>query len=218
MSSKDVFTPYSPQLGVAGSSYRLQLGQVSGKWAVRLAKGQDVLDSFVFEHLTDINKLPNADDITRWVLSTLVIPNINPHQIMKTVGFVRQQAKRQIEEKKRQPEITETAKDVKLEKAPEDAQITRPKSLGTVKQDPESTGSGSEALEASNQQGSVVEDKRGRKLKTIPKGAPPAGEAKAAASAGSSNQGSGGSTSQGIPCGGCGTKVVYCPCCGKPLK
>ena len=89
------FIPFSSQLGIAGSSYMLQMGKVNGIWAIRLIKGSDVLDSKIFKEDPD---MPNANRLTGWVLSVLQIPNINTYQIQKTIGFIRQQALRTSEE------------------------------------------------------------------------------------------------------------------------
>ena len=98
MSEMKDFIPMTPQLGVAGSSYQLQLGRVSDYWAIRLVKGRDVLDSKVFKDST--GDIPNANRLTGWVLSVLVIPNVNTYQIQKTIGFIRQKAVSNFEEQK----------------------------------------------------------------------------------------------------------------------
>jgi hypothetical protein len=136
MSENADFIPLSPQLGVAGSSYRLQMGQVNNYWAIRLAKGNDVLESKVFKD-EENNEMPNANKITGWVLSVIAIPNINTFQIQKTVGFVRQKALEAFEDFKRKKESQGKAESgsVTLEKIPEGAQIKRPQEKGWVKDD-----------------------------------------------------------------------------------
>ena len=46
--SEKVFEPLSNQLGIPGTSYRIQRGLINGKWAVRLLKGNSKIDSYVF--------------------------------------------------------------------------------------------------------------------------------------------------------------------------
>ena len=45
------FIPLTSELGVPGTSYRIQLGDINEKWAVRLIKGRDVIDSYVFKDM-----------------------------------------------------------------------------------------------------------------------------------------------------------------------
>jgi len=70
------FEPLTSQLGISGTSYRLQLGFINEKWASRLLKGKDVLDSKVYE-LDEGQKVPNSNFIVGWCLQTLVLPNPN---------------------------------------------------------------------------------------------------------------------------------------------
>lgn len=221
MSGKsDEFIPYTTELGIPGSSYRLSMGIVNNKWAVRLTKGDEVLDSNVFQD-SDLSKIPNSDDITRWVLMVLTIPNLNPHQIMKTVGFVRQQAKRNYDEKGKVKITKEEAASVSLEKPPEN-RITRPSSLGEVKDDGVVDENSSEAMKASNQAAvSAPPPAKKRNLPQIPSadGAEP--EKKAATpppeKAASHEHKIETSAIEGIKCGSCGSQIRFCPYCGKPL-
>jgi hypothetical protein len=80
------FTPLSSQLGIAGTSYRLQLGMIGSTWAARLLKGNDVVAS------TTINEL-NGNLIVGFVIKETAIPNLNPYQIMKTVEFIVKEAR-----------------------------------------------------------------------------------------------------------------------------
>lgn len=81
------------QLGIAGTSYDLQIGLINGKWASRLLKRREVIDTDVYRD-DDIDEgLPKQDVIVGWVLRTVVIPNINPHQVKKTVQTLLLQAK-----------------------------------------------------------------------------------------------------------------------------
>lgn len=194
MNSPQGFMPLSAQLGIPGSSYRIQLGKVNNIWSVRLAKGNDVLDSKVFSNYKDLegNNPPNANTIVGWILQVLPIPNLNPYQIVKSVGFIRQESIRRAEEAKRKPAISiKEAKGVKLAAVPKGVKKVRPKSVGWVKEEPvkpktESTG-------------------KKRELPQIPMG----GGHKADVSKSSSVK--------GIKCGSCGTEIKFCPFCGKPL-
>jgi hypothetical protein len=181
MSNTTDFMPLSPELGIAGSSYRLQMGRVNDFWAIRLVKGRDVLDSRVFK---DEEDMPNGNKLTGWVLSVLVLPNINTFQIQKTVGFVRQKAMRNFEDLKQKKKSAGKSEstDVKLEKVPEGAQVKRSKPKGWVKEDKsisaedkKKLASASPALAASNKSstaspGTIVVTKGNRKLQPIPYG------------------------------------------------
>ncbi len=112
------FIPLSAPLGIPGSSYMVQLGKVGSTWAVRLAKGNDVLDSKVFHDNTGDDP-PNANNLVAWIISALPIPNLNPYQIAKSVGFIRQESIRRNEEMKRKPSVPiKDVKEVELTKAP----------------------------------------------------------------------------------------------------
>ena len=127
------FVPLSAPLGIPGSSYMVQLGKVGDVWGVRLAKGNDILDSNVFRNNTGDDP-PNANAIVAWVISTLPIPNLNPYQIAKSVGFIRQEAIRRNEENKRKPAVPlKDVKEAKLTEAPIEKKPS--KSPGWVQED-----------------------------------------------------------------------------------
>ena len=46
--SEKGFEPLSSKLGIPGTSYRIQRGLINGKWAVRLLKGNSIVDSYIF--------------------------------------------------------------------------------------------------------------------------------------------------------------------------
>jgi len=128
------FEPLSSQLGIAGTSYRLQLGLINEKWASRVLKGKDIIDSYVYkeEDLAD-NGAPNQNLIVGWVLRTLTLPNINPYQIMKTTNALVKQALEKKDQRKVMASV-EDAKEVKLEVVPE-SELKRPQAKGWVKED-----------------------------------------------------------------------------------
>jgi len=131
MSEKD-FEPLTSQLGIAGTSYRLQLGLINEKWASRLMKGKDtIIDSYIYDNVEGIT--PNGNRIVSWVLKTVAIPNINPHQIMKTTQFLLRQARENKDKKKVIIPIQE-AKEAQLEKVPE-SELKRPRTQGWVKEE-----------------------------------------------------------------------------------
>ena len=131
MSEKD-FEPLTSQLGIAGTSYRLQLGQINEKWASRLMKGRDtIIDSYIYDNVEGIT--PNGNRIVSWVLKTVAIPNINPHQIMKTTQFLLRQARENKDKKKVIIPIQEV-KEAQLEKVPE-SELKRPRTQGWVKEE-----------------------------------------------------------------------------------
>ena len=125
------FEPLTSQLGVPGTSYRLQLGLINEKWAVRLLKGRDIIDSYVFKDEDVEGDFPNQNLVVGWVLRTVAIPNINPHQVMKTTQALVKQAIQKKEQKKVMAPISET-RDIELEKVPE-RELKRPQVQGWVK-------------------------------------------------------------------------------------
>jgi hypothetical protein len=127
------FVALSAPLGIPGSSYMVQLGKVGKIWGVRLAKGNDILDSKVFHENTGDDP-PNANSLVAWVISTLPIPNLNPYQIAKSIGFIRQEAIRRNEEMKRKPAVPmKDVKEAKLTEAPIEKKPTT--SPGCVQED-----------------------------------------------------------------------------------
>jgi len=127
------FVPLTSQLGIPGTSYRLQLGMINEKWASRLLKGKNVIDSYIYKD-EDISQtgVPNQNMIVGYVLRTVAIPNINPHQVMKTTQALVKQALTNKDKKKAAAPVSET-KDVELEQVPQ-SEIKRPKSSGWVKE------------------------------------------------------------------------------------
>ncbi len=130
-SSNQSFSPFSSQLGIAGTSYRLQMGRVNDKWASRILKGSDVIESTIYND----NDIPNANLVVGWCLKVIAIPNINPYQVMKTVQFLRKETERNWEESKTR--VVASATDAreakgKLEKVPE-AELKRHAEAGWVK-------------------------------------------------------------------------------------
>ncbi|MHA1701636.1 MAG: hypothetical protein ACTSUC_01990 [Promethearchaeota archaeon] len=206
------FIPLSSQLGIPGTSYRIQLGLINDKWASRLLKGNNIIDSYIYKD-EDVGELgfPNQNMIVGWVLRTIAIPNINPHQIMKTTQVLVKQARQKKEQQKVIAPVSET-RDVELEKVPEN-ELKRPKVQGWVKTDGMKSTAELEAekreafqvrlaakkeeerLKASGA-GSTV--KTTRQLPSIPKGQE-AGPSKF--------------------CHSCGKDLdfKFCPYCGKPL-
>jgi hypothetical protein len=138
--SNQSFIPFSSQLGIAGTSYRLQMGRVNDKWASRILKGQDVIESYVYADEKDI---PNSNLIVGWCLKVIAIPNINPYQIMKTVQFLIKETTRNWEENKSKiaapvEEAIEAREN--LEVVPEEER-TRRREVGWVKEE-EAMGEG----------------------------------------------------------------------------
>jgi hypothetical protein len=131
--SEKGFEPLSSQLGIAGTSYRIQLGLINGRWASRLLKGNNVIDSYVYKDEDVQGGYPNQNIIVGWVLRTVAIPNINPHQVMKTTQALVKQAIDKKEQKKVMAPISET-KEVELEKVPE-SQLKRLQTTGWVKEE-----------------------------------------------------------------------------------
>ena len=207
------FEPLSSQLGIPGTSYRLQLGLINEKWAVRMLKGKNILDSYVFKDEDVEGGFPNQNLIVGWVLRTVAIPNINPHQVMKTTQALVKQALKKREEKKLKAPISET-KEVELEKVPE-SELKRPKVQGWVKTEGTKTGKELEeerrqafkatvAARKAEAQSSGSTLKTTRQLPSIPK---EGAEVKESVS------------KEGEFCPFCGKDLGFrfCPFCGKPL-
>ena len=125
------FEPLTSQLGIPGTSYRIQLGLINDKWASRLLKGKGVIDSYVYKDEDVEGGFPNQNLIVGWVLRTVAIPNINPHQVMKTTQALVKQAIQKKEERKVVAPLSETSS-VELEKVPEN-ELKRPQVQGWVK-------------------------------------------------------------------------------------
>ena len=211
------FIPLTSELGVAGTSYRIQLGLINDKWASRLLKGRNVIDSYVYKDEDTAGGFPNQNLIVGWVLRTVAIPNINPHQVMKTTQALVKQAIKKREERKAMVPISET-KDVELEKVPEN-ELKRPQIQGWVKT--EGTKSQQELDEERRQafKETVAAKKAGgesspsaaptlktsRQLPSIPK-------------EGMTERTSTSSTASSF-CPHCGKDLdwKFCPYCGKPL-
>lgn len=206
------FEPLTSQLGIPGTSYRIQLGLINDKWASRLLKGKDVIDSYVYKDEDVEGGFPNQNLIVGWVLRTIAIPNINPHQVMKTTQALVKQAIQKKEERKVVAPLSETSS-VELEKVPE-SELKRPQVQGWVKTE----GSKSQQeLEEERRQAfkatvaAKKEDehtttlKTTRQLPSIP------------------NQGMGDTASPSSKassfCPHCGKDLdwKFCPYCGKPL-
>lgn len=79
------FNPLSSQLGITGTSYRLQVGKIGNSWAARILKGNECVASTTFNEL-------NGNLIVGFVMQETAIPNLNPYQIMKTVQFLTKEA------------------------------------------------------------------------------------------------------------------------------
>ena len=62
------FFPLSDQLGIPGTPNRFLLGLINDKWAIRLLKDKDVIDSYVFkEEDMSASGFPNQNLIVGWV-------------------------------------------------------------------------------------------------------------------------------------------------------
>jgi len=188
-----------------------------------LLRGKNVIDSYVFKD-DDISAsgFPNQNIIVGWVLRTVAIPNINPHQIMKTTQALTKQAITRKEERKAAASISE-AKEVELEKVPE-SEKKRPAAAGWVKEEGMKS---SQDLEDEKRQAfqermkHIKEEKRAqesqqtpsalkttRSLPPIPKGADVEHVTPISSSTGTS-----------AFCPSCGKNLdwKFCPYCGKPL-
>jgi len=120
------FDPLTGQLGIAGTSYRLQLGLINGKWVVNLLKGKITIDTKIINEDDLVGDIPPPDLIVRWVLRAITIPNINPRHVKKTVLILLNQAKANKAKKKKIASIKE-ANEVELKSIPKsDLKIPKP--------------------------------------------------------------------------------------------
>jgi hypothetical protein len=190
---------------------------INEKWASRLLKGRDVIDSYVYKDEDTSGGFPNQNLIVGWVLRTVAIPNINPHQVMKTTQALVKQAIKRKEERKAMVPISET-KDVELEKVPEN-ELKRPKVQGWVKSegtksqqelDDERRQAFKQSVAARKEESQprtskVAPLKTSRTLPSIPK-------------EGVAEKGQISSTESNF-CPHCGKDLnwKFCPYCGKPL-
>jgi len=207
------FEPLSSQLGIPGTSYRLQLGLINEKWAVRLLKGKNILDSYVFKDEDVEGDFPNQNLIVGWVLRTVAIPNINPHQVMKTTQALVKQALKKKEERRVKAPISES-KEVELERVPE-SELKRPTVQGWVKTEGTKTQKEleeerREAFKATVAARKAEAETSGSTLKTtrqLPSIPKEGAEVKGSVS------------KEGEFCPYCGKDLGFrfCPFCGKPL-
>ncbi|MFX0029222.1 MAG: zinc ribbon domain-containing protein [Candidatus Hermodarchaeota archaeon] len=206
------FEPLTSQLGVPGTSYRIQLGLINGKWASRLLKGRDVIESYVYKDEDVEGGFPNQNLIVGWVLRTVAIPNINPHQVMKTTQALVKQAIQKREERKVVAPISETSA-VELKEVPQ-SELKRPqvqgwvKSEGTISQqeiEEERRQAFKATVAARKEQEHAVTLKTTRQLPSIPK----EGMTETAST----------SSKASSFCPHCGKDLDwrFCPYCGKPL-
>jgi len=206
------FEPLTSQLGVPGTSYRIQLGLINGKWASRLLKGKDVIDSYVYKDEDVEGGFPNQNLIVGWVLRTVAIPNINPHQVMKTTQALVKQAIQKKEERKVVAPLSETST-VELEKVPEN-ELKRPQVQGWVKTEEEKSQQKLEeerrqafkaTVAARKEEAHAATLKTTRQLPSIPK-------------QGMEDVGSNPPKVSSF-CPHCGKDLdwKFCPYCGKPL-
>ncbi|MFW9928399.1 MAG: hypothetical protein ACFFD1_03325 [Candidatus Thorarchaeota archaeon] len=201
--SEKGFEPLSSQLGIAGTSYRIQLGLINGRWASRLLKGNNVIDSYVYKDEDVQGDYPNQNIIVGWVLRTVAIPNINPHQVMKTTQALVKQAIEKKEQKKVMAPLSET-KGIELEKVPT-SQLKRPQATGWVKEEGMKSVQEleDEKREAFRERMKYKHEEEAERLKTtrelpsIPK--------------------LGGQTSKTCPSCGKNLDWRYCPYCGEKL-
>jgi hypothetical protein len=182
-------------------------------------KGNEVIDSYVYKETEVHGDFPNQNYIVGWVLRTVAIPNINPHQIMKTTQALVKQAVQRKQEKKVVAPVEE-AKKVELEKVPQ-SELRRPQAKGWVKEKGMETPKDKEeemreAFQArmaakkkdEAETSSSPSVKTSRKLPSIPSGS----QAEAPKAEVTEDK-------DAVFCPFCGKDLTwkYCPYCGKPL-
>jgi hypothetical protein len=98
------FMPLSNPLGIAGTPFTLQLGKTGATRTVRLMKGDMVVAISTLREL-------DANLIAGFVMKEAKIPNLNQHQVQKTVQFLIKEAQKnegQVQQQLIQP-LQETA-------------------------------------------------------------------------------------------------------------
>jgi hypothetical protein len=88
--SENEFLSLTKPLSVSGTSYKLNLGLVEDKWALKVFKGNSLLDLKKFD--ISYKEFPDQNLIVQWILQIIVIPNINPHLIMKSLQKLTKEA------------------------------------------------------------------------------------------------------------------------------
>ena len=90
--SEKVFKPLTSQFVIPVTRFRIQFGVINGKWASVLLRDNKVIATHIYkeEDLSAIG-FPNQNLIVGWVLRTVAIPNINPHEIMKLIQTMTKQ-------------------------------------------------------------------------------------------------------------------------------
>ncbi len=206
------FAPLTSQLGIPGTSYRLQLGLINEKWASRILKGKDVIDSYVYKDEDTTGGFPNQNLIVGWVLRTVAIPNINPHQVMKTTQALVKQAIDKKQQRSVKAPIMET-KEIQLEKVPQ-SELKRPKTSGWVvdkAQEPKRVSE--EDTRKAFQQTLQFRKEQEAQTPTIKRDLPsiPSGDTPQVTS--------GRGAESSLFCPHCGKDLSwkFCPYCGKPL-
>jgi hypothetical protein len=71
------------KLKIPGTSYSLQLGFLGDVWFSQILKADNVIATHEYEKCED--KYPNQNEIVKWVLRAVAIPDLNPHRIMNTI-------------------------------------------------------------------------------------------------------------------------------------
>ena len=209
------FEPLTSQLGISGTSYRVQLGKINEKWSSRILKGQNVIDSYIYDDAS-IEENLNSNLVVGWILRTIAIPNINPYTIMKTVQALAKQAVQNKDKQKVMAPLSET-KDIELEKVPE-KELKRPKASGWVKEEaPEVIKESEKQKRQAFQERMKSKTSEGESTETKPKGRRelPKIPGSAEGGEGKKQEATGGSKF----CPYCGKDLGwrYCPYCGKEL-
>ena len=87
---KENYIPMTSEMGIMGTSYRLQLGSMNDYVVSILLKGKEIIAFKSFKNMK-ITDTINQNLITAWVLQVISIPLINTHQIARTVQVLTKQ-------------------------------------------------------------------------------------------------------------------------------
>ncbi|MFX0057990.1 MAG: hypothetical protein ACFE85_14735 [Candidatus Hodarchaeota archaeon] len=110
------FEPLTDYLGISGTSYIVQIGEINRKWAVLLLRGNEIIECHIFNEIGE-NEFPNKEDIIKWILNTIIL-KVNTYQVQRTVNILIEQAKVNKIKKKVLMSLKD-AKEVELEKVPQ---------------------------------------------------------------------------------------------------
>jgi len=74
-------------MGIAGTSYSIQLGLTDKKWAITLLRENFIIERRIYDVIQEEDP-PDADEFTNWIKFTVPV-DTDPYQVKKTVQIMR---------------------------------------------------------------------------------------------------------------------------------